>query len=418
MKRFILPTIILAALAVGCAKSNIIESSPSYQETIEFESYAGRVPVTKATTATIETLQDSEIGFQAIAYSSGNNNQTYLNEKVWFDAKADEGKGKWTYGDKKAYWPETTNLDFVAYGLNAKKKGTVTDRNGVSTSDVDLISGITEATFTYSVPDAAKEQADLVIAEPWLNHNNIDYGSNKVTFNFKHVLSKIGFSLTTNNDNSNPVNVTIKNVSIKGTFYNKGIVHLLAQTPNITPADKADYITSYSLFGHKYPKVEVPAEGEEGEEEPEDVLLDGFVCLNTEDIVPIYPNIQFNADEKKYKEVDVPSTNDAAVADRFMMIIPGTVGKIDDIDNIDGDAETTNIDPYIEVVYQLTGGADMISRAFLKDYGITGFDAGKWYEFIFKVSTTAVKFEVDITQGWNTEEDPLGSDEENTESNS
>ncbi len=434
MKRFFLPTIILAVLAVGCVKSNIIESSPSYHETIEFESYAGRIPVTKASNVTIDVIKDEEVGFQAIAYSSGDNSNLYLNERVTYDANAGEdGQGKWVYGTKKVYWPESSNLDFVAYGLNAQKTGKVSN-----VEEVKLISDLSEASFIYSVPDSPKEQEDLVVAEPWFNHNNKTEHGNVVTFDFKHVLTKIGFSIYTNNEytgeNANAVDVTIKNISLKGTFYNRGVVHLLAQTPNIEADKTSSYVTSYSLFGHNYrPAVEKEEgegeeeggegeEGEEGEEEGEVkvVLLDGFVCHNTKEIVPIYPNIQFNADEKEYEEVDVPASVDQnALDNRFMMIIPGTLNRVADVDDINGNGITNEpVDPYIEVVYQLTGGADVITRAYLSEYGITEFEAGKWYEFIFKVSTTAVKFEVDITQGWNTEEDPLGSDEENTESNS
>lgn len=417
MKRFIIPAIIITALAVGCAKSNIIESAPSYQETIEFESYAGRIPVTKASNVTIDVIKDEEVGFQAIAYSSGDNSNLYLNEKVTYNENAGEdGQGKWVYGTKRVYWPESSNLDFVAYGLNAQKTGKVSN-----VEEVKLISDLSEASFIYSVPDSPKEQEDLVVAEPWFNHNNKTEHGNVVTFDFKHVLTKIGFSITTNNEytgeNANAVDVTIKNISLKGTFYNRGVVHLLAKSPNIEADMTLGHVTSYSLFGHNYPDVKAPAEGEENEEE---VLLDGFICHNTKDIVPIYPNIQFIADEEKYKEVDVPASVDQDDLDnRFMMIIPGKLNPVADVDDINGNGKTDEtVDPYIEVIYQLTGGTDVITRAYLSEYGITEFDAGKWYEFIFKVSTTAVKFEVDITQGWNTEEDPLGEDEENTESNS
>jgi diguanylate cyclase (GGDEF)-like protein len=48
------------------------------------------------------------------------------------------------------------------------------------------------------------EQEDLVVAKPFVGQAKVD----KVTFDFKHVLSKVGFSVIANNDNN--VNITIK----------------------------------------------------------------------------------------------------------------------------------------------------------------------------------------------------------------
>lgn len=381
MKRFYLSAIILAAVTIGCTKSSIVESSTSYDETIEFDSYAGRIPVTKASNTTIDVLK--ETGFQAIAYNSGDYVETYLNETVTYDPAANNGQGKWTYGDKKIYWPEGSYLDFVAYGTNA----------------MDLISNFSEASFVYTVPDDASEQKDLVVAAPWLNHNNKTEAGNVVKFDFKHVLSKIGFNVITNNDPSNEVDVTIKNIRLRATFYSKGTVYLLAETPKVVP-DPNSAITSYSLFGHNYPTYDEEELDEDGE-------LTGFICRNSTTSVPIYQNITFNP--VNYSEVTVPAENTDALNNRFMMILPAaTIGEVQDTDDINHNNERNeNVKPYVEVVYQLTGGREETVRAFLEDYGVTGFAAGKWYEFTLKVSTTAVKFDVNINQGWGDPVEPL-----------
>ena len=403
MKRFYLSAIILAAVTVGCTKSSIVESSTSYMETIEFDSYAGRIPVTKASNTTIDTLKAH--GFQAIAYNSGDYVKTYLNETVTYDENANNGDGKWTYGegDKKIYWPEGSNLDFVAYGSNVNKTATVSKE-----PEVSLVT-MGEASFVYSVPDYASEQEDLVVAVPWINHNNRTESGNVVKFDFKHVLTKIGFSIVTNNDytgeNANPVDVTIKNVRLRATMFNKGTVHLLATSPKVVPDPNA-IITSYSLFDHNYPIADAAEYDENG-------LLKGFVCHNSTTSVPVYQNIKFNPDN--YTEVSVPADDEKAINNRFMMILPAEkIGKVIDTDDIDGDGNRDeNVEPYIEVVYQLTGGREEIVRANLGDYGVTSFAAGKWYEFSFMVSTTAVKFDVNIKEGWSVEEDPLKDDSGN-----
>lgn len=378
MKRFYLSAIILAAVTIGCTKSSIVESSASYDETIEFDSYAGRIPVTKASNTTIEVLK--ETGFQAIAYNSGDYVETYLNETVTYDTEMN----KWSYGDKKIYWPEGSTLDFVAYGTNAK----------------DLISNFSEASFVYSVPNYVSEQKDLVVAAPWLNHNNKTEAGNVVRFDFKHVLSKIGFNVITNNDASNEVDVTIKNIRLRANLYNKGTVYLLAETPKVVP-DPNSVITSYSLFDHNYPAYDEEELNEDGE-------LKGFICRNSTTSVPIYQNITF--DPENYEEVSVPTTeNTEALNNRFMMILPAaTIGTVQDTDDINHNNDRNeNVKPYVEVVYQLTGGREETVRAFLEDYGVTGFAAGKWYEFTLRVSTTSVKFDVKITQGWGEPVEPL-----------
>lgn len=380
MKKIYLSSIILAAVALGCTKSSVVDSSTSYQEVIEFESYAGRIPVSKASNTTIDVLKEE--GFQAIAYNSGDYIETYLNETVTFNGT------KWTYGDKKIYWPEGSNLDFVAYGRNV----------------TDLISDLDEASFIYTVPSNAAEQKDLVVATPWLNHNNRTEAGSTVKFDFKHLLTKIGFSIVTNNDytgtNPNPVDVTIKNIRIRATLYNKGAVHLLASTPKVVP-DPNSSVSSYSLFNHNYPAKMQDEYDEEGK-------LSGFVCHNSTQVVPIYPNMKFKPED--YEEVQVPTSTDQSVVDnRFMMILPTqSIGEVMDVDDIDHDAITDeNVPPYIEVVYQLSGGREETVRAFLKDYGIESFLQGRWYEFTFNVSTTAIKFDVKINNGWDVIEDPL-----------
>lgn len=379
MKRLYLSAIILAIVATGCTKSSIVESSTPYQDTIEFDSYAGRIPVTKASNTTIDVLKQD--GFQAIAYNSGDYIATYLNETVTHNGTT------WTYGDKKIYWPEGSNLDFVAYGRNAQ----------------DCISEFSEASFIYTVPDNIIEQKDLVVAAPWLNHNNKTEHGSTVKFDFKHVLSKIGFNVQTNNDyGANKVDVTIKNVRLMATLFNKGTVHLLASTPKVV-ADPTSYVTSYSLFNHNYPN-KIEAEYDNGQ-------LSGFVCHNSTEVTPIYPNIKFNPVD--YEEVEAPaSANQSDIDNRFMMILPAeNIGSVIDVDDIDNDGNRDeNISPYIEVVYQLTGGKEQVVRAFLADYGITSFEAGKWYEFTFYVTTTAIKFDVKITNGWDVLDDPLNDE--------
>jgi hypothetical protein len=165
--------------------------------------------------------------------------------------------------------------------------------------------------------------------------------------------------------------------------------------------DPNSSVTSYSLFNHNYPAKVAGEYDDNGQ-------LNGFVCHNSTQVTPIYPNMKFNPED--YEEVDAPATVDQdAVDNRFMMILPAPViGNVVDVDDINHNGITSEtVQPYIEVVYQLTGGREETVRAFLKDYGIESFLQGRWYEFTFNVSTTAIKFDVKITNGWDENEDPL-----------
>ncbi len=338
MKRFIYTTIALAAVAVGCTKSNIVDVPEVQKTPITFETYNGKTPVTKATDvtqATFEASTQAAPAFNVKAFKP--NGEGYMDENVWYEAAT------WKY-DGLTYWPgDGSSLTFAAYGLNAA-------------SNVSLSSD--GKTLTYTVPASASSHADLVVATPVTQAAT---SGGTVSLEFKHVLSRVGFRLTTIGSGTS---VKINNVILNGLFKNNGTVALTAGT-TITPTDGTTL--SYSLF----------AEGEGPFE------TDGTTALTE---APIHSGTEAN---------------------RYMMIIPGEVQ-----DNMWTDPNITSkvgTDPYIYVDYELGGEERQAYIPLL--YTVTAedgseskvnwnFEAGMAYEFIFEVSISQIKF-TGVVEDWD-----------------
>lgn len=345
MKRFIYTTIALAAVAVGCTKSNIVDVPEVQKTPITFETYNGKTPVTKATDvtqATFEASTQAAPAFNVKAFKP--NGEGYMDENVWCETKATEStKATWKY-DGLTYWPgDGSSLTFAAYGLNAA-------------SNVSLSSD--GKTLTYTVPPIASSHADLVVATPVTQAAT---AGGTVSLEFKHVLSRVGFRLTTIGSGTS---VKINNVILNGLFKNKGTVALNAGT-TITPTDETTL--SYSLF----------AEGEGPFE------TDGTTALTE---APIHSGTEAN---------------------RYMMIIPGEVQDNTWTDPIISSKVGT--DPYIYVDYELGGEErqayipllDTVKAEDDSESKVNwNFEAGKAYEFIFEVSISQIKF-TGVVEDWD-----------------
>lgn len=359
MKKLIFITIALAAVAISCTKSNLLAVPEDQKTPITFETYNGRTPVTKATEVTQTTFEsstDQAPAFRVIALLEDGTG--YMDEPVWYvPAVADNTETEdiveasaayWDY-EGLTYWPSNGgSLTFMAYGLN------------VPEANISLSSDL--KTLTYTVPEAASSQADLVVAAPGTKTAST---SGVVDLEFKHVLSRIGFQLKLDGEGTT---VKINNITLHGVFANQGTV-AMNTTASITAGSSTT--SSYSLF----------ADGEEP-----------FEAAETEDAQPIYTGDDVN--------------------DRFMMIIPGrsgymTTGGEKDEKDMDGDDDKEEaIIPYIEVNYDLGSETGIIAKLpLLRDistaespdtWEIWNFEAGMAYEFIFEISISKIEFKGEI----------------------
>ena len=368
MKKFFFSICALAAVAVGCTKSEVL-NRPNADTPIVFEPYSGRVPVTKATAADIDTL--GEAGFQVYAFMhkagvDPSYSAPYMNTVVTKDGD------NWTYNGN-AYWPATNQLDFIAYGLNA----------GATPVEGDL----TKINFTMT--DVVADQKDLLVAKTQENQTHTEENDGTLALTFSHLLSRVGFSLVTKA--SNAIFVTIEQVNLVGKFYAAGQVDLTAtksttltlnseqvtlDRPYITPTGDAAE-TTYKLLG----------------------TAGNFTSAGSADGVAIFDNSMLytltdtenktgdDHTDDAYIAKETPSEAETAQAaanekNRYMMIIPAT--------------KATH-EASLKVKYFLPGAGTFEEVTVPVDID---FEAGKSYNFKFKVSTNGISFSVAV-EGWD-----------------
>lgn len=352
MKKVLFSLMALAAIAAGCSKSEVL-NAPGAETPIAFETYLGRTPVTKATSVTTETLQKStqnNAGFHVYAFLHIEDatiddivtTTPYMSEDVWYVPSESDSDGKWDY-EGVAYWPDATSgrkLAFSAYGLV----------DGISIS-----ADQNNTSLDFTVSDEVSEQQDL-IATAFISNKGIGTDGTGTTVNleFKHLLSRVGFSLMANNDEAD-INIDIHSVVLNGTFPKSGSINLkTADTPVITPATSGETAGSYSLFSG----------------------TDACTYTSSTTKQPIFANATKSTDNDK-----IVAKENADANNRYMMIIP---------------SEQDNAT--IVVTYQLTEG--QVQTATIKLPENWNFEAGKSYDFVLKISTSAIGFSV-VVEGWN-----------------
>lgn len=410
MKRFFFTAIALAAVAVSCTKSGLLESPKTYEAPISFEPYTGKALTTKASVVKTENIATD--GFKVLGFieADGENSTTIIPSSADFTFEKvyiPNGKTAWQYDGDPVYWPDSKDVTFVAYGLNANVSNPV-DGN--------------YAQITYTVPGKVAEQKDLVLSPVMQNLNGVEQDG-PVSVYLYHALSRVGFTLKTEGtkDATTEAAVTIKDVSIYGNFAQSATFDLsriaapaqnvktltyvpydatTAETYNFKPA--AATATRYSLFDLHllaenaatpyFVSSKVPAATNETE---------GYTTSSDDNYT--YKTYPIYYTTNTLGTVTTHLTN-PDIAARYMMIMPGTVGDFTESDTFDFDGDTNKAEtftPCIKVVYQLTDGDEQTAIINLvKDGANWEFEAGKAYEFVFTVSTISVGFSVDVNI-WN-----------------
>lgn len=391
MKRFLFSVCALAAIVVGCSKSEVL-NRPHAEEPIVFNPYLGRIPVTKGSIAD-ETVLGTD-GFKVYAYmhapvtnpnpgegwDADEDGIDYSTTTPYMNKVVNKVGDAWTYTGH-AYWPATNQLDFIAYGLNCGNM-------------VSEVSNTDHTKINFTVDTDIKTHQDLLVAGACLNQSYNDTqeeAAATVNFTFSHLLSRIGFSLITKAENSIPV--TLKQVNLAGKFFSEGQVDLLAVGNNlkITPTGTAEPIT-YKLLGDNGTFTD--ASNATGVPVFDNSMLYEFIGSDTADN---YDDDEYRAKDFKVEgEVDTDAkkaAEDQANANkdnRYMMIIP-----------------TADHEATLEVIYCLPGAKTF--EPVTIDLSEIEFEAGKAYDFKFKVSTNGISFGVTILD-WDessTEDDTI-----------
>ena len=341
MKRFFFTAIAIAAVAVSCTKSGLLESPQTYETPISFEPYTGKAPVTKATEADDATLRT---GFRVIGFTADgegaitNATNPYLRKMVTGTLAEDETT-TWAYkGDM--FWPND-QLVFVAYGLNVNGTPVVNETAGADYGDVTITSddifkkGTDYTEFIYKVPAARSAQKDLIISPVKVGERG-----KTVDMQLYHVLSRVGFSIDIQNEvddeNDRPV-VQITDIELTGNFISG------EATFDLKDAVEAGETITYNVTGDP--------------------------TLTTYDFFGIGETFTTSAPGKQ--EIDVKNDDE-----RFMMIIP--TGE-----------EGAGAAAQVKVTYSIGGKDQEPAVLSLPDFK---FLAGKAYEFVFTLSTVEVGF--------------------------
>lgn len=217
-KNFFMGIAAIAALTlVSCSSDdlNSLSDNSSKNEAISFDGYLGRSAVavngSRASEVKIGDLQNSTEGFGVFGNYSSTEETTPAYGNNWFDnQQVKYSNTKWEYTPLK-YWLPKGHIDFLAYApFNA---GTVNN-----TYCLD-----------FTVSSAIDKQIDLL----WAHADNQTKTNKPVTFNFKHALAKIGYTVKTNVVGTGTT-ITLNKITLAGStaadpakaFYTEGTIDL------------------------------------------------------------------------------------------------------------------------------------------------------------------------------------------------
>lgn len=229
-KKFFMGIAAMAALTlVSCSSEdlNSFSGDSSNNEAISFDGYLGRSAVavngSRSSVLTIDNLQTEGFGVFGNYNSTGGQNfvsNLFKNQKVTGTTSTGGTNKvtKWTYDGVK-YWPSQGHIDFLAY------------------APYDADKALTGTKINFTVEKTVTAQKDLL----WANAKNqtiqtIASTGNKVKFQFKHALSRLGFTVKLNGKPSTDATITLKSIKLAGSatestpeaFYTSGVIDLAA----------------------------------------------------------------------------------------------------------------------------------------------------------------------------------------------
>ena len=218
-KKFFMGIAAMAALTlVSCSSDdlNSVSDNSSKNEAISFDGYLGRSAVavngSRGSVLNKDALQKLGEGFGVFGnYSSEGTTAAY--GKNWFDnQKVTFTSGAWIYEPLK-YWLPQGHIDFLAYAPYDAKNTAITDFK----SKID-----------FTVDKEIAKQKDLL----WANAEQQTKTDKPVTFNFKHALAKIGYTVKTNVVGTGTT-ITLNKITLAGSadgkknaFYTVGTIDL------------------------------------------------------------------------------------------------------------------------------------------------------------------------------------------------
>ena len=361
-KRLILGLAALAAVTLtSCQKDQVINETPQ-QNAIEFGTYIGKSAQTKATSIdNTKDLNNYAFGVYAYYTKTADYSATESTPNFMSNQKVELVGNNWTYSPLK-YWPNNSGdkVTFFAYAPY-HAVGATSNVTGVSANNKTgdpIITFVTDATIT--------NQQDLLFADKNNTNKKKQDITDKITFNFKHALSRIGFTAqvmidkvsqdaTGSADDATDASaaiakgtqIDINEIEVIGDFYIDGYLNL---NGGIWDNNTSSKISSYVIKADE--------------------------LFNTERISTTKTSLnKLNNEDKGYLMIIPKHFDGSNDANAVKIRVKYTVTTIDS--NLDGGKS--------EIVNDITSAPFSIN-----------FQQGKAYNFALQLGMTSVKFDATV----------------------
>ena len=202
--------VLLAQLVLsGCAGEAVEETSSSSSSEINFDAYLGRNASTRSGVTNITSLKGTDFnsGFGVFArynHTNGAISSLMDNEHVTWNGD------HWGYTNTR-YWPNEGSVDFYAFAPRVESVKLVNKPNENNPNP------------TYIEFTSSKSPVDLVWGVQPGQKAPKSSTDGKVKFEFKHVLARLGFDITANQElEENGAVINVEEVKLYGYSDDKG----------------------------------------------------------------------------------------------------------------------------------------------------------------------------------------------------
>ncbi|MDR0542079.1 MAG: fimbrillin family protein [Dysgonamonadaceae bacterium] len=223
----------MAGVWTGCSNDESVEA-PVSKNAISFR-LQGSTPATRTTGTQLQHVD------AFVVYGTDNSDDFGVNNKFIFDGVSvvRQAAGGFDYSPKRFYGASANGSEYFAYSpVNATA-------NGLAVKTAPAVSNsVIAATYTYTLPKPDKNgnitQQDLLFtgARPAVD---LSTGNNTVTFDFKHVLSRI--FVTAINQTTKDGDAIVKSLKLKNLFCQADISFDFTNNSNAS---------SYNVAGWKW----------------------------------------------------------------------------------------------------------------------------------------------------------------------
>ena len=202
--------VLIAQLVLsGCAGEGVEETSSSSSSEINFDAYVGRNASTRSGVTNITSLKGTDFnsGFGVFArynHTNGAISSLMDNEHVTWNGD------HWGYTNTR-YWPNEGSVDFYAFAPRVESVKLVNKPNENNPNP------------TYIEFTSSKSPVDLVWGVQPGQKAPKSSTDGKVKFEFKHVLARLGFDITANQElEENGAVINVEEVKLYGYSDDKG----------------------------------------------------------------------------------------------------------------------------------------------------------------------------------------------------